>query len=95
MKTDKELFQAAIDKWGKALQLVMVLEETAELQKEVCKLIRGDWSSSRMDNVAEEIADVRLCVDQLEYMCGIRAKVDIERNLKLKRLEKLLEVSHE
>jgi hypothetical protein len=46
--TSTELFMAAIDKWGRALQLVMVCEETAELQKEVCKIIRGDWSNNRM-----------------------------------------------
>ncbi len=84
------LFQMAIDKWGKPLQLVMAVEECSELQKEVCKVLRGDWSSVRMDNIASEIADVRLMTDQLEYMFEIGAKVEIERRIKLNRLKKLV-----
>ena len=86
-----ELFKAAIDTWGQALQLVMVLEETAELQKEVCKIIRGDWSSARMDSLASEIADVELCVGQLKYMTGTQSKVDMETQSKMSRLEKKLD----
>jgi NTP pyrophosphatase (non-canonical NTP hydrolase) len=68
----------------------MALEETAELQKEVCKIFRGDWSSNRMDFLAEEIADVRLMLEQLEYMFGITGKIEIEQNIKLIRLQRLV-----
>jgi hypothetical protein len=87
---NNELYKKAIDKWGQALQLVMVLEETAELQKEVCKIIRGDWSSPRMDSLAEEIADVELTLGQLKYMTGTESKVDVATAFKINRLERLL-----
>ena len=85
------LYQQAIDTWGQELQLVMAIEETSELQKEVCKILRGDWSSSRMDSLAEEVADTRLMLEQIEYMCGIASKVELVRNIKLARLKRLVE----
>ena len=88
-----ELMKLAVDTWGQALQLVMVCEETAELQKEVCKILRGDWSSGRMDSLASEIADCRLMLSQLEMMCGVKAKVESETQIKLMRLEKRLLLS--
>ena len=84
------LLKKAVDTWGQALQLIMVLEETAELQKEVCKIIRGDWSSSRMDSLASEIADVSLMLEQLIFMTGTASKVKLEEDIKLERLNKRL-----
>jgi NTP pyrophosphatase (non-canonical NTP hydrolase) len=89
------LLKKAVDTWGQELQLVMVLEETAELQKEVCKIIRGDWSSSRMDSLASEIADVSLMLEQLIFMTGTASKVELEKELKLNRLSKRLEAKEE
>ncbi len=90
-----ELYKLAVNTWGQALQLVMVLEETAELQKEVCKIIRGDWSSARMDSLASEVADVEIVLGQLKHMTSIQAKVDIEMESKISRLEKKLQGGYE
>jgi len=84
------LLKKAVDTWGQALQLIMVLEETSELQKEVCKIIRGDWSSERMDSLASEIADVSLMLEQLIFMTGTASKVKLEEDIKLERLNKRL-----
>jgi len=84
------LLKKAADTWGQSLQLVMVLEETAELQKEVCKILRGDWSSSRMDSLASEIADCSLMLEQLIYITSTASKVEIEKETKLNRLSKKL-----
>lgn len=92
---ERELYAAAVGKWGTTLQLVMVLEETAELQKEVCKILRGDWSSPRMDSLASEIADARLTLNQLEMITRTESKVETERIAKLARLAKLLNVKFE
>ena len=48
----------AIKKYGTQAQICMVFEEMAELQKELCKRLRG---SENIDHVAEEIAMWRLC----------------------------------
>ena len=85
------LLKKAVDTWGQALQLTMVLEETAELQKEVCKILRGDWSSSRMDSLSSEIADCSLMLEQLVFMTGTASKVELEKEIKLNRLSKRLE----
>ena len=63
-KVDTEILEQAIAKWGKQAQLLMVLEEMSELQKEILKNInRGK------DNVAEivdETADVEIMLTQLK-----------------------------
>lgn len=85
------LFAKASEKWGEQFQLVMGLEECAELQKEICKIYRGDYSLERQQKLAEEIADVELMCDQLEYMFGLANKIQEHRTQKLNRLAELLE----
>lgn len=71
----REIYQAAIDTWGEDMQLTVSMEEMAELTKEICKRQRGDGN---IDHICEEIADVRICLEQLEMIfdcengvCGI------------------------
>jgi NTP pyrophosphatase (non-canonical NTP hydrolase) len=85
------LFAKARFQWGTQSQLVMGLEECAELQKEICKVYRGDYSLERQQQLAEEIADVELMCDQLKYMFELDYSVETFRNQKLKRLAELLE----
>ena len=84
------LLKQAVDTWGENLQLIIVLEETAELQKEVCKMIRGDWSSQRMDSLASEIADVSLMLEQLIFITSTASAVEKWKDIKLNRLAKRL-----
>ena len=87
------LFAEARKQWGVKSQLVMGVEECAELQKEICKVYRGDQSLERMHKLAEEIADVELMCDQLEYMFGLANEIQIKRTEKLNRLAELLKKS--
>ena len=87
------LFAKARKKWGEQSQIVMGLEETAELQKELCKIYRGDNSLERLNKLAEEIADVELMCDQLDYMFGLANKIQEYRTEKLNRLAELLNLS--
>ena len=68
--------------------LIIVMEELSELQKEVSKQIReqGDIVS-----LTEEMADVALGVIYLQEICGITTE-DIYKamNVKMKRLERVL-----
>jgi NTP pyrophosphatase (non-canonical NTP hydrolase) len=88
--TEQEIFKKAIEQWGETLQLVMSLEETAELQKEVCKVIRGDRSNIRMDKLAEEIADVEITTRQLKWMFDLEKLVKLQTEYKLSRIEGML-----
>lgn len=88
MKHDEELLNMAINTWGPETQTKMVLEEMAELQKEICKSWRGKDCS---ESIAEEVADVEIMLDQLKMMLNIESKVAQYRRKKLLRLEQRLE----
>jgi translation initiation factor 2 alpha subunit (eIF-2alpha) len=79
--SEKEIYRQAIDKWG---QITMVFEEMAELQKELCKSLRG--KENRIE-IAEEMADVEIMLEQMKILFGIEEGVERHKTLKLQRLE--------
>ncbi len=83
--TPKEILTAALNRWGSAMQTVVAIEEMAELQKELCKYIRG---KGNVEAIAEEIADVYIMLKQMEMLHGIEGRVLDWRIAKLARLEK-------
>ncbi len=82
--------EKALKTWGKNAQMLQLLEEMSELQKEVIKNInRGQ------DNVAalaEEAADVMIMMEQLIYIYGIDEQVRQQAAYKINRLKKHLEM---
>lgn len=62
---ESEVLQRALDTYGSLPQIVMVFEEMSELQKELCKYLRGKYSPA---NIAEEIADVEIMLEQLSLI---------------------------
>lgn len=86
MKHEHDLFKKAMIKWGKASQMAMLAEECSELSHATLKMIRG-----RDVNIAEEIADVLIIVEQFYAMFdGLELKVEKEYKNKIERLEKRL-----
>ena len=85
---EMSLLQRAIAKYGKDAQMKMVLEEMAELQKEICKMWRG---KDNRDDIADEIADLEIMLDQLKLMLEIEDEVGQHRTDKLARLQRRLE----
>lgn len=88
-----EIIKKAIDTYGIDAQCLMAIEEMSELTKAICKESRArgkDNYLSTLDNIAEEIADVRIMLDQL---CII-FKIDTEEieNKKLLRLKERLKI---
>ena len=77
------ILKAAIRVFGKDHQLRMLLEEMAELAKEICKYWRGDnnWSA-----VAEEITDVQIMLEQARLIFANAGNYDLIREHKLRRL---------
>ena len=67
----------------------MVLEEVAELQKEICKLWRG---RDNIQAIAEEVADVGIMLDQLKLILDITEDVQQIREKKITRLKERLGV---
>lgn len=84
---ENEILLSALTKWGAGMQTVMVFEEMAELQKELCKNLRG---KDNHGHIAEEIADVRIMLDQMVILHDCAEDVDTWRKVKLGRPEKRL-----
>lgn len=83
----KLIFEQAIRTYGKESQRKMVLEEVAELQKEICKLWRG---RDNVQAIAEEVADVEIMLDQLKLILDIEEDVQRFREKKITRLKERL-----
>lgn len=63
--SDAEVLQRALDTYGSTLQIVVMMEEMSELQKELCKYLRGRGS---FEHIAEEIADVEIMLEQMKML---------------------------
>jgi len=80
-KNDKELWEEALELWGFTSQFVMFFEETAELQQEITKLMRGFDNPQK---IVDEMADVQIVLNQLKYILSIiypKNFEDINENL--------------
>lgn len=82
-KKEWETLAAAVDTWGQDAQAKMLLEEMAELQKEICKAWRGKQNTAE---IAEEVADVEIMLEQIKLIFGIGDAVDVYLEAKLERL---------
>lgn len=81
---ETEVMQRALDTYGSAQQITMVFEEMSELQKELCKYLRGKYSPA---NIAEEIADVEIMLEQMKMLFCCTDDVRNERRRKVERLK--------
>ncbi|HEY5235161.1 MAG TPA: hypothetical protein VIJ14_03185 [Rhabdochlamydiaceae bacterium] len=84
------LYEQAIKKWGYALQIIMVIEECAELQKQCTKLLRLQDKvphPQQLEFLAEEIADVEIMLEQLKEM--FFSKNSLVEQFKAKKLIRL------
>lgn len=85
---ETEVLQRALDTYGSALQIAMVFEEMSELQKELCKYLRGKYSPA---NIAEEIADVEIMLEQMKMLFCCADEVRDVRRRKVERLKERLD----
>lgn len=85
---ESEVLQRALDTYGSLPQIVMVFEEMSELQKELCELLRGKYSPA---NIAEEIADVEIMLEQMKMLFCCTDDVRNERRRKVERLKARLD----
>lgn len=88
-KNEINIFEQAIKTYGEEAQVKMVLEEVAELQKEICKLWRG---RDNIQAIAEEVADVGIMLDQLKLILDITEDVQQFREKKITRLKERIGV---
>lgn len=84
---DKTICAFAVNNFGENAQMIVAIEECSELQKEITKIIRN---KGNLENLAEEIADVEIMIEQLKYMYKLYNQVSVHKREKIKRLEKIL-----
>lgn len=75
----------ALEVYGIDHQIMVMIEEMAELTKAFCKLYRGDGSC---DDIREEMADVKIMLEQMSMFYG---ETDFIEEQKLERLRQRLE----
>lgn len=71
MNGDKQhaVWRDSIEKYGKTMQSIVCMEECSELIQAVSKRLRGKPGAT--DNLAEEMADVIICLYLLKEMYDI------------------------
>lgn len=82
---EKYLFEKALAHYGPEAQIKMLYEEMAELQIAVCKNGRG---TDNLDNIAEEIADVGIMLDQMRLLFNVEER---SRAIRLEKVARLAE----
>lgn len=83
----KKVYTKALITWGDRAQMIVAVEELAECQKEICKILRG---GENFPHLAEEIADATIMLEQMRMIFNINDMVCAHMDEKVKRLEERL-----
>ena len=87
-----KIYQKVLDRHGSTHQITLLIEEMAELTKELCKLLNSRYNNQAQlvqleSNICSEISDVSIVLEQIKLIYP-EWKQHEER--KLKRLEELV-----
>ncbi len=75
----------AVEAYGKEHQLIICMEEMAELTKELTKNLRG---RRNLQDISEEVADVEIMLEQVKVIFDLKEEVSEAKEAKLLRLQK-------
>ena len=89
-KNTMKILRRAIEKYGELNQIIVAIEECAELQKELTKASRGKLDA---EHLAEEMADVQIMLWQLCCMFNVGGQMTEWINKKIERLNKRIEAA--
>jgi NTP pyrophosphatase (non-canonical NTP hydrolase) len=80
--TDRVILDRALAKWGATHQMLIAIEEMAELITALCHSLRGRDTE---DEVVEEVADVLITVKQMKILFGesVVNKFEIDKTKRL------------
>ncbi len=84
----RQIYTEALQKWGYKFQFLILIEEMSELTKEIIKYQR---KGNNVPDIIEEIGDVEIMIEQVKQYFDINHTVEEWKNIKIKRLKKLLE----
>ena len=79
------IMRSAISTYGDVHQMLIAIEEMAELIKELCKKYRG---FDNLNNIVEELADVGIVADEMKILFDCEEDVQEIRRRKLDRLRR-------
>ena len=88
MEETKKLLTEVIEFYGADMQLNICIEEMSELIKELCKAKRGNPD---MNHIAEEMADVKIIMEQLSIIFENDNEVNGWYEKKIQRLRSRLD----
>ena len=94
---NRKVYQDALDTWGAEAQTKMLFEEIGELMQAICKASRVKNWEQRIkvwSNIAEEIADVKIMLEQMELLFNVEEAVKNNMEEKINRLATRLEAAH-
>lgn len=86
-RTDEDIYLDAINVWGAQSRITKLFEEMAELTAAVCHHMEG---RDTVEHIAEEIADVRIMLEQVEFLYQVKPMADKIREEKLDRLDRTI-----
>ena len=82
--TRVKTYMNALVTYGDHKQMVKCLEELAECQQAICKILIG---GENFDHLAEEIADATITLEQMRLLFNINDRVCEYMDAKVKRLD--------
>lgn len=83
-KEREKTYTNALITYGDRKQMVKCLEELAECQQAICKIILG---GENFDHLAEEIADATIVLEQMRLLFNINDRVCEYMDAKVQRLD--------
>lgn len=91
----QKLLEQMIQKYGESKQLDIAIEECSELIKAISKYKREPLEPSRIKSIAEEEADVRIMLEQIDIIMlkhdpDYTKRVRCEMDIKEQRIKKML-----
>ncbi len=93
--SDSVICRKAVETFGVDLQQMVAMEELGELIQAISKIARWECSQSTLseyiDNLAEEIADVEIMLEQLKQCYGCHIQANDHKRRKLDKLKSMVE----
>lgn len=85
-----ELYNKTINYFGESKQTLKLIEEMAELQKELIKGMLSEGDNFDREKIESEIADVSICLEQ-HFMMFNQENIQDKKEKKLDRLKDMIE----
>jgi hypothetical protein len=88
----RKICQKALQLWGATAQIMMTIEEMAELTQALSKLYR-EPNPATVKNMLEEIADVEIMLEQMKTFAQNYSAHNVDRiieKIKMDKIERLM-----